>query len=307
MRLRPSSSSFGRSLIGAVLLVVALTGCSSNDGSGEPSSYRVPDVDEVPVVDSSVRLPFQEYTLSDADRTRMQEGQARLLERCMSDRGFDVTVAGDFIAGHQGSDLADPFMWGGPFGTMPLTHAKRFGYKPEPGGSFVKGPGFYHSDPAHLFVESGPSGSDAAAEAAFYGDGGDKGGCAETVEAAIDAPLVDLIDREAELGQLAREHPEVEDATRHWIDCMAERGLHYKAVWDASSEFGIQPVSSRQIKVATADVECTSQSGWANYFYAVLADYERQAIDRDSSFFEAALEAERTRLSAIERELARGR
>jgi hypothetical protein len=279
-------------------------------------------VDSVRVVDASVRLPFQEYELPTADRTRMQEGQARLLQRCMARRGFTVSIGGDYLVGRQRSDFADPFMWGGPFGTMPLEHARRFGYKPEPGGVFVKGPGFYLGSPVNLFLESGQKvgGNDPAEERAFYGrddaptDGDSTEGGSETssetscvaeVESAIGVPLVDTSNLEADLSKLARELPEVESAARDWVACMGRRGHRFENVWEASAEFSLSLVSGRQIKTAVDDVECTAESGWANYYYAVLADYQRQAIEKDPDLLESALAAEKARLAAIERELTR--
>jgi hypothetical protein len=267
------------------------------------------------VVDASVRLPFREYELSTVDRARMQEGQARLLQRCMAQRGFTVKIGGDYlVADMRVPGIADPFMWGGPFGTMPLEHAKRFGYKPEPDGAFVKGPGFYHGSPVNLFLSSELKvGGDPAAERAYYGSADDgptedadsETGCSREVESAIGVPWVDTIDLEADLGKLAREHPKVEATTRDWVECMSRRGYQFKHVWEASQEFLLPPVSSRQIKVAVDDVECTSESGWPNYYYAVLADYEEQAIKKDPSLLESALAAEKDRLAAIERELTR--
>lgn len=322
-----------------VLATLMASGCSaSGGGSDEAAAYQTPAVESVRVVDSSVRLPFRDYELSDADRTRMQTGEAQLLVRCMAARGFKVSIGGDYLTGAPRTGPADPFMWGGPFGTMPLEHAQQYGYKPAPGAAFVKGPGFYYSNPGHLFLESkGVGNDDAAAEAAFYGaaaedpaasdlpgeqdsqvressqadqssqgDGADQPGCLAEVEATIDVPLVETIDLEAELGQLAREHPAVETATGKWIDCMKQRGHNYAKVWEASNEFSILPVSRHQIDVAVDDVECTGESGWPNYYYAVVSDYENQAIKRDPALLESALSAEQKRLAAIERELANG-
>lgn len=303
-----------------ILGATVLAACQSG-GAEEPGAYRTPRVDAVPVVDAGVRLPFQEYELSTADRTRMQQGQARLLQRCMAERGFTVTIGGDYLVGTKRSEFFDPFMWGGPFGTMPLEHAKRFGYKPEPDGAFAKGPGFYYGSPVNLFLETHELGGEPEAERAFYGragltesssaesssaeEVGSETGCMAEVESAIEAPLVDKIDLEADLSKLTREHPEVEAAIGDWLDCMTGRGHGVEHVWDPSREFSVSPVSRRQIKVAVDDVECTAESGWANYYYAVLADYERQAIEKDPDFLESALAAEQARLAAIERELAR--
>lgn len=303
-----------RGLMALSGLPLVVSGCSSAGGGEDDSaSYRTPVLEAVRVVDASVRLPFDDYELPAADRTRMQEGEARLLERCMEERGFTVQVGGDFIRPAKLTGayrFSDTTMWGGPFGTMPLEHARRYGYKPEPGGAFVKGPGFYHSNPAFVFLSWGPEGPDPAAEQAFQGevDGdagqeGDSASCLAEVEAAIGA-LVDLTDLAADLSKLALEHPKVEAATRAWSECMKERGFAYGAVWEASQEFSLAAVTKRQVTVAVADVECTAESGWANYYYAAVADYQRQAVDHEQDLLQSALAAEEERLEAVERELA---
>lgn len=288
-----------------VCLAPALSGCGDdNGGESAPTGFSTPDLASVPRVDASVRLPFQDYELTAGDRARMQEGEARLLVACMQDRGFRVRIGGDFLRPIKEVAYADATMWGGPFGTMPLDHARRYGYKPEPEGAFVKGPGFYGSNPGHVYLDWGPEGPTAGADVAFNTPaGGDTpAGCLAEVEAEI-GPLVDKVDLEAELGKLAREHPEVEAATAEWVRCMGERGFAYTAVWEASQEFSLSAVNRRQIEVATADVECNLESRWPDYYYAALADYQRQAIERDPDFLESVLTSEQGRLAAVEREL----
>lgn len=301
-------SRAARALPAVVVLLGALgAGC---DGSADPTgpfAYDVPSLDAVPAVDATVRLPFDDYELSPADRARLQQGQARLLVACMAERGLDVRVAGDYLRPQEPRAelaFADATMWGGPFGTMPLDHARRFGYKPAPGGPFVKGPGFYLSSPLVLHLDSGGEGADQATQDAFYGsDAADPPGCLEEVDARL-TPLLDTTDARGDLIDLARQHPRVEEVTRAWVACMDDRGHHYADVWEASADFGLAAVTRRQIRVAVDDVACTADSGWASAFYAALADYQRQALERDPDLMESALAAEKARLADVERELA---
>ncbi len=304
-----------RLLLGTLLLALTVTGCSASSDSGSAQKYRRPAADSVPVVDPSVRLPFQDYQLSVTERTRMQETHGRLLQRCMRRKGFEVTIGGDYLVGSPVADFPLGFMWGGPFGTMPLKHAERFGYKPEAHGPFVKGPGFYYSNPLNIFWQSQGIGNDVHAEAAFYGMSGIEGmdgaadvedtgpGCFSEVEDAIDSPMVDLIDLSADLSKLTREHPQLERAVKQWVTCMKHSGYTYRDVWEPISRFGSPFASQRQIDIATADVKCTTKSGWANYYYYILADYQRQAIEQDPQLFESALAAEKARMITIERDL----
>jgi len=300
-------------------LVVALVGlgllgasCGSEDDGGGGFSYRTPTLDEVPVIDTAIRLPFDDYELSTADRIRMQDGETRLLVQCMAERGFTVRIGGDYTRPEKPIpklSFSDVTMWGGPFGTLPLEHARRFGYKPEPGGPFVKGPGSYLSSPINRFLDTGGRDPDPAAEAAFYGESAEgdvtsDDACLAKVQDPL-GTLVDTRDLQADLNKLARQHPRVEAAIRAWVACMRDRGYDYSDVWGASAEFSLQAVTQRQIKVAVDDVECTTESGWANYYYAAVADYQRQTLEHDPSLMEAALEAEKDRLAAVERELGK--
>lgn len=292
----------------AGLVVLGFSSCSGDDSEEQAETYSVPQVSEVAAVNSSIRLPFDEYELPAADRVRMQAGQARLLQRCMSERGVDATFAGDYLLGGQRSGFMDPTMWGGPFGTMPLAHARRFGYKPAPDGPFVKGPGFYLSNPAHLFLETGMQEPAAVGlvEAEFYGvdEAGAAPGCQKVVESSIGAELIDFIDLRSRLNQWAREHPRVEEASRRWSVCMSRAGYDFDSVWSASQKFATVPLTQEQVDTAVADVRCTQESRWADYFYAVVADYQRQATEHESTLLEAALASEEERLVAIETELA---
>ncbi len=292
---------------GAVMLAMALSACSSTGDSDKTHRYKQPDAQSVPTVDASIRLPFQDYQLSTPERARIQESHARLLENCMRGRGFNASIGGDYLRGHQNPKYGSPLLWGGPLGTMPLEHARQFGYKTAPRGPFARGPGFYLSSLTNLFSESLTIGTDVPADTAFYGKDSGRGdpGCLSEVEDAIDSPLVDLIDLDADLGQLTREHPQLELAVKQWVTCMKQSGYTYHDVWKPSSEFFLGFVSQRQINIATADVKCTTKSGWANYYYYILADYQRQAIKKDPQLFESALEAEKARRAAIQRELDR--
>lgn len=284
-----------------------MTSCSSDDQPDHGVDYREPETGQVPQVHASVTLPFERYQLSKAERTRMQEGTATLLTACMNNRGYEMTPTGDYLRVDISVAKFDPLNWGGPFGTLPLDHAKKYGYKPAPNGPFVNGPAFYLANPGNVGNDMSELGDHTAEENAFRGrrDGTGRKGCWQEIEDQLDAPLDDISRLEADLNHLAREHPRVAGAVALWRECMARAGYEYDDVWRASEEFGSSAISPRQIKVAVADVTCTQQSGWADYFYFVLADYQRQSIEQDPVVLESALKAEQERFAAVERELAR--
>lgn len=326
-----------RALLAAVVGVLMVSACAPAEQ--EVAAYEEPELEDVAVVSDGVRLPLDAYELPWQDRVEAQRGYATLLRACMRDRGFDIAIGGDFIrpvpqvtvmhlggrsVRHSSPPLA---FWGGPLGTLPAQHAQQFGYKPTPNGPFVKGPGFYHSNLLNVFVTPAgkvvhirPNEKGVArrvsedAEAEFAGSRltaddvvveEDEPGCQETVDEQIGVDLVQTVDAAADLSQLAREHPKVQSAVARWATCMAERGHEYADVWEPSNDFNLGgEIDDHQLAVATADVECTAESGWANYYYAALEDYQKQALERDPQLWEAALRAEQDWKDAVERELA---
>ncbi|CAM3378030.1 hypothetical protein NODU109028_14170 [Nocardioides dubius] len=295
---------------GMVAALGSLAGCSSGGDGSNSTEFQTPDTESVRRADSSIRLPFEDYQLSRADRRRMQEGTAHLIDKCMQGRkqtGYLLT--GSYLDSMPGIENFNPLNWGGPFGTLPLKHAEKYGYKPAPGGLSSPGSGFYLPSPADVGMGISEPGDHSDLLNSFHGrpDGTGRKGCVQEIEDRLDAPVDDISRLEADLNQLAREHPSVAGAMASWRDCMTEAGHEYDTVWSASLEFNSSPTSPRQIEVAVADVTCTEQSGWADYFYFVLADYQRQSIEQDPVVLESALKAEQKRFAAVERELARER
>jgi hypothetical protein len=125
------------------------------------------------------------------------------------------------------------------------------------------------------------------------------------VEKSINSPVTDIRREEGEPIDLASEHPVVVRAMNEWRTCMKRAGRDYKNVIGGFEEFEYDTPDKEQIDVAIADVECTQQSRWADYFYAAVIDYQKQILKRSPEPFEAHLESQRKRLAAVNREVER--
>lgn len=303
------------------VLVGTATGCGSDDGGTQ--AFEHPELDTVPMVTADLRLPFDRYELPVADRVRLQGGQASLVERCMDGRGFQVKVYGDYLRPPGVVPL------GGPVGTMTAEHASRLGYQAGPQDPFKLGSGMYvrsidnlsldpqmdpevRNDPIFKEALDGPpAGGGKPPEGvevptAPVGEPTYEKGCFELVEESLHAPVVDTLEVAGDVIDLAAEHPKIVASMKAWANCMTTRGHRYKTVVDPFREFGFTEPSPDQVRTAVDDVACTTESGWANYFYAALSDYQDQAIEHDPEQFEAQLAAQQKRLKAVDRELGDG-
>lgn len=309
-------------LCAVALLLATASACGGDSDAAKP--FREPRLNAVPVVTADLRLPLDDYELPVADRVRLQSGQARLVERCMAERGFRVKVYGDYLRPPGVVPL------GGPVGTMTAEHAARLGYQAGPRDPFKLGSGMYlrsidnltldpqldpevRNDSAFKEALDGPL--DTAGQvpegvevptAEPTGEPTYDEGCFERVEKDLRAPVRDTLDVAGDVLDLAAEHPEVASRMSSWVACMAEHGHRFQTVVDPFREYAFNEPSPDQVRVAVDDVACTASSHWADYFYAALADYQEQAIERDPQMFEAQLAAEQRRLTAVDRELGEG-
>lgn len=285
----------------AVVLVATLAACASSG----PGGWVLPTVPgTVPRFTAQDSLPFDSFQLGDAELTRMQTKEAVLLTECAQRFGLDVTFGGDYMEPEDISYLS----WGGRPGTMSVEHAAEFGYHPAPGEPWAHVGGFYLKDPAN--VQAGGSTDPGVVEILFGRDADDaqaeisqdipEGGCYGEVEGALGGPVSSVTYANSDLINLALKHPDVAKASERWQGCMKAEGFQFDTVYLASESFTMATLSPEEIDVAIADVSCTESSRWADIFYYVLADYQRQAIEREPATFEDALNSQNERLRLLD-------
>ena len=287
----------------ATCLVLAFAGCAGQDKTAR-TEYREPRLNDVGIVDAGVVLPFDAYTLARPDLERMARGYAALLRRCLESRGVPVPAgayfAGDYLRPpdpHANASL----VWGGPLGTLDAAHARRWGYHASPDGSYANGPAFYQSSPDNVTLGGRSSPGLERAEREL--DGPLESGrttCRADVEAQLSAPMPDVSDVERDTSQLALGHPDVVPRLGAWVTCMRDAGFGgFKNVYDAEMSVYLVPLSNAEITLAVHDVACTTSSRWADFYYAAVADYQRQAIKNNPDTFSGALSQVQKRADAI--------
>lgn len=292
----------------AGLLALMTAGCAPQTAT---TAWVTPEVGaDVPAFTAQSTLPFDAFHLDVADLEAMQSAEVALLDACAARYGVDAVYSGDYL---RPADLSRS-MWGGRPGTLGEAHAAEYGYHASPTGEWAPVGGFYLKDPSNILPPPDASGELTALVTYGPADGDDPteltdgsgepvpaGGCLREVEGEIGGALISDVDIRSELINLTFEHRDVVAAVGAWSTCMATAGYDYDTVQGPAESFSLSLLSDAEIAVALADVRCTGESGWADVFYAVLTDYQQQAVDQNPGDFAAVLDSQTARLEALGR------
>ncbi|MFJ6139610.1 hypothetical protein [Kitasatospora sp. NPDC092286] len=94
-------------------------------------------------------------------------------------------------------------------------------------------------------------------------------------------------------------------ATRNWSGCMAAAGFQADDPAVLPGRFqGAREITASEIATARADADCTASSNLGGIWFAVLAGYQRQLIDRNAQALTAQREAVRAQDEKLMRLLA---
>lgn len=281
------------------LALLLLSGCGAGDDWSRPELG-----DPVPAFEAADSLPFDAYQLADDELTALQQAEVKLLDECAREFGVTIDWGGDYLRPSDNSLN----MWGGRLGTMSEAHAARYGYHAAPDGLWAPVSGFYlkdpsniqppPNDPAAILVAYGPSASNDQDDTA-NGKVVPPGGCIGKVDTALASPLTSFVKVASTLINLAMSDDRVRQATTRWSNCMKDAGHRFGSPLEAADDFTMVPVSTEETAVAVADVRCVRQSRWADLFYAILGDYQRQALEKDPDHFAKALDSQTARLAAV--------
>ncbi len=290
-----------------ILATALLSGCAASPTETEWSVPKLPA--DVPVFSATSSLPFDAYQLADAELQRMQEAQGQLLTECAADYGVDLEFLGDYTPPVDLGFAA----WGGRFGTLDASHASVFGYHASPDSAWAPVGGFYLRDPANL--QASDVAASVTSQIVVYGPevdptvsppvdaAGDEipaGGCNQIVNNELGGEMASIVGIEADVINLAIEHPRVKSAIAAWVACMSAAGYQYDEVQQPASEYANGPLTAEELDVATTDVTCTASSKWADLFYAALTDYENQAIAHQGQQLEAVRSSQTDRLAKLD-------
>ncbi|MFD7262525.1 hypothetical protein [Streptomyces sp. NPDC059874] len=295
----PRRPSVATALLAAT--VVLLAGCSDGGGGkgkdgGEPAFGPI----ATNPATSSISLPMDAYTDSDAEIRRMDAVQARLTEQCMARYGFTYEAPSKRPA----TGSADGDRHRNLFGEADPEHAAAHGYDSESGVPRPQKPAppqLSQSASAVLFGtrpgETAPTGPDPMSqEEAEKVDsgvevGGQKvpaGGCGREAYRKLYAPTKDSVDLlfsfglAAEAHNRAQEDSRVVTALKGWSDCMGKGG--YGGVgtpYEVIEKLGLQndKAGPKAVAIATKDVACKREVNLVGIWAAAEVAYQQRLVE----------------------------
>lgn len=280
-------------LVGFVLtLGLLLMGCNTNR---ELSTDHIVLSDPLPRVASSDRLPYEDLTLSYGEREELHDAFNELARQCAAEYGLDLVLVVD----HPPSLGDGGTMWNGRFGTLPLEHAKKYGYHTAPGQDGTK--------PFTIFVNEDEQPQRGVLDGVFnegdkrlineQGESVPQGGCRQKVANKIGGDPYRLGPVNAEDIRLAAmRDPRTQEAMNTWSECMREWGYEFSRI-DEPADLALgNRLSEEEKTVATIDVECTQLSRWSDIAFALQKALQLESIAENEQQYLATLEAERRML-----------
>ncbi|MEV7776489.1 hypothetical protein [Kitasatospora sp. NPDC086791] len=231
-------------------------------------------------------LPLSAYRAD--DRTAVKEIQARnlLVVSCMHRAGF-AAFTGDGLQPAQPPDNATALP-AGPWGYLGAQAAATLGFHP-PKRTLPR-------------PNAAPAGSGEAYDAARVD-------CDRQAAERLGSPPAtgtDLVARLFDESTAATaKDARVVAATGRWTACMTSAGFPATAPEELPRKYQSTPEATpAELAAARADADCTATSNLAGVWFAALAGYQRQLIDRNAQALTAQQEAVRAQDTKLTRLLA---
>ncbi|MER5431649.1 hypothetical protein [Streptomyces sp. NPDC002588] len=284
-----------------LLALTAITSCSpgpKNENNSEPAVRDIPRI----VAAADLRLPLQNYLLTDRQLRDLDRARVVLIDRCMRKFGFGYTVKQP--AANYGPRSATERR----YGITDASDALEYGY------------GLGNRDPALQKPPAQPSlGVDA--QTVLFGKGrssikGRKvpdGGCVSQADqslgtaapAGTDPSLAQQLSFQS--FDRSKSDSRVRKVTRAWSDCMADSGYDYTDPLAPLADPGLSGSrSARTIDTAKTDIRCKKNTNLVGVWFAVESAYQKQLIDQNSAQLTAIKRANAARLRAADGLTARG-
>lgn len=260
-------------------------------GDPGPAASSEPVVGPVPTVLSTdeVRLPVEEYVLSERQVRLLDRARLQHVDECMRRSGFPYLLEQPREVGVGGRNLAYR-----RYGVTEVAEAAAHGYgvpdaerRPRPRTAAL-GP-----DGERVLWGEERTGPDASP--------GPPSGCVGAAEAALaassppatDVYLGDLVSRRAYESSL--KDSRVVAVFQRWSGCMAETGLRYPDPMAPFTDrrFGPDGTDGNTTATAVRDVECKRRTNLVGVWSAVESAYQDRLVERHRQALE------RTRQSIV--------
>ncbi|MDO0938924.1 hypothetical protein QQY66_47120 [Streptomyces sp. DG2A-72] len=279
----------------ALLALTAISSCSSspkNENNSEPEIPAIPRI----IAAASLRLPLQDYLLTDRQLRDLDQARVVLIDRCMRRFGFGYSVQQP--TANYGPRSATERR----YGITDASDAAEHGY------------GLGNRDPALQKPPAKPRlGVDA--QTVLFGKGRSSikglkvpdGGCVAqadqslgtTAPAGTDPGLAQQLSFQS--FDRSKADSRVLKVTRAWSDCMAHSGYEYTDPLAPLADPGLSgSTSARTIGTATTDIRCKKSTNLVGVWFAVESAYQKQLIDQNSEQLKGLKQANGARARAAD-------
>lgn len=285
----------GAAVCAALLALAVISSCSpgsKNENNSEPAVRDIPRI----VAAADLRLPLQDYLLTDRQLRDLDRARVVLIDRCMRKFGFGYAVK------QPAADYGPRSTTERRYGITDASDAARYGY------------GLGHRDPALQKPPAQPRlGADA--QTVLFGKGrssvkGRKvpdGGCVAQADhslgtaapAGTDPGLAQRLSFQS--FDRSKSDSRVRKVTRAWSDCMTDSGYDYTDPLAPLADPGLAgSTSARAIGTATTDIRCKKNTNLVGVWFSVESAYQKQLIGRNSEQLTALRKANGARLRAAD-------
>jgi hypothetical protein len=292
---RPRTRHPVRRLSAAVIAVVALGGCATPTNRAEESRTAIGPIPTI-LASIDLRLPVQDYLLTDAQAQRLSRARLILIQRCMRRFGFDYAVPQSASATEYGPrSLTDR-----RYGITDARLAATSGY-----GLGDRDPSLQKRPQRPKLGVDGDTVLSGQGQSSIKGMPVPQGGCLGEADHALDASVPPAAD--PDLGQKlqfqsfewAKRDERVQAVFRAWSACMAASRYHYADPLAVAADPRFEgPVNSKEIAVALADIGCKVHANVVGVWFTVESAYQAQRIGQNPAAFQATKEALAARVRA---------
>ncbi|MGW3836346.1 hypothetical protein [Streptomyces microflavus] len=241
-------------------------------------------------------LPLEKYMVSYADEIAVQQARDVAEIACMRRYGFVNWRTEDLGTSPPPADNASNMPR--RYGLTVLAEAQKYGYRVPSSGRESTPPPEQDVPNAGKVLQ----GAEASGEArSFKGKELPEGGCSGEVKRKVGSLDAELVERlSGESFERSQQIPAVKAAMARWSDCMNARGYDVNTVWDASdlASTNAPTASSKEIKIASAEVECKEKTGLVKVWFTEESAIQRQLIVDQKSLLDRAQKRSKSTLDA---------
>ncbi|MFD4115634.1 hypothetical protein ACFWSJ_19440 [Streptomyces niveus] len=262
------------------LLLIAVPACTSTSAPSDPPAASKPPTPATSPDRSGFTfdLPIARYSYTEKQRTAIESAKNSLTDACMSSFGIEYRSPETNVSLNS-SDRR--------YGLSNATEARQYGYHlpPDPGPAEIP------DGSVKLNILFGQIKQHKGKEVPHNG-------CRGSSVAELNGKFTNGKERDTarEISvvsyEKARTDSRVTMATRSWSRCMSKLDFSYASPQEALSDFSLEnPTASvKEIKTATADVECKKKTEFLQSWFSVESEIQEKMIRENRAALNDLLE-----------------